>query len=51
MLHTSVARIEKETVNPTLSIFISMANELGYDLTLTQIEEDKINQKNYKINF
>lgn len=45
--HTSVARIEKGTINPTLSIFISMANELEYDLTLTQIDEnDKIRKWN-----
>lgn len=45
--HTSIARIENGTINPTLAIFISMANELGYDLKFTQIDE---NEKN-KINF
>ncbi len=52
MLHIqSTARIENGKTNPMLDIFISMANELGYDLTLIQIEEiEKIKVKN-KINF
>lgn len=37
--HTSIARIENGEMNPTLSLFISIANELGYDLTLQKIEQ------------
>lgn len=39
--HTSVARIESGEMNPTLKLFISMANELGYDVTLKKIDETK----------
>lgn len=38
--HTSIARIENGEMNPTLSLFISIANELGYDLTLQKIEQN-----------
>lgn len=37
--HTSIARIENGEMNPTLNVFISIANELGYDLTLQKIEQ------------
>lgn len=37
--HTSIARIENDEMNPTLSLFIKMANELGYDLVLQPIQE------------
>ena len=36
--HTSIARIENGEMNPTLSTFINIANELGYDLVLQEIE-------------
>ena len=36
--HTSIARIENGEMNPTLSLFINIANELGYDLVLQEIE-------------
>lgn len=37
--HTSIARIENNEMNPTLSLFINIANELGYDLVLQEIEK------------
>ncbi len=43
--HTSIARIENGEVNPTLSTFISIANELGYDLILQEIEQNKNNSE------
>lgn len=39
--HTSIARIENGEMNPTLSLFISIANELGYDLILQKTEENE----------
>lgn len=36
--HTSIARIENGEMNPTLTLFITIANELGYDLVLQEIE-------------
>ena len=36
--HTSIARIENGDMNPTLSLFISIANELGYDLTFQALD-------------
>ena len=47
--HTSIARIENGEMNPTLSLFINIANELGYDLVLQEIEpkqEETICEKN-----
>ena len=41
--HTTIARIETKEMNPTLSLFISLANELGYDLTLQKINENHTN--------
>ena len=36
--HTSIARIENGEMNPTLTLFINIANELGYDLVLQEID-------------
>ena len=43
--HTSIARIENGEMNPTLSLFISIANELGYDLILQKIEQGENNSE------
>lgn len=39
--HTSIARIESGEMSPTLSLFILIANEVGYDLTLQKIEQNE----------
>ena len=36
--HTSIARIENGEMNPSLRLYISIANELGYDLILQEIK-------------
>ena len=49
--HTSIARIENGEMNPTLSLFIQIANELGYDLILQEIEPNQSElQKNSENN-
>lgn len=37
--HSSIDRIEKDEMNPTLNIFIAMANTLGYDLVLQKLDK------------
>lgn len=38
--HSSTERIENFKMNPTLGLFISIANELGYDVFLREIKEN-----------
>lgn len=38
--HSSIERIENFKMNPTLGLFISIANELGYDVFLREIKEN-----------
>lgn len=51
MSHTSIARIENGETSPTLKVFIELANQLGYDLILQDLNiEDEENELTTAIN-
>lgn len=43
--HTSIARIEDGTMNPTLKMFISIASQLGYEVALKKTATNHISEE------